>query len=305
MDHVKVCDKHGALNLDQVRHKRNIYNKKIYYECLECCREQSRAWSKKNRARINERRKQSYVSTRKILPEGFVKKCKYHGLLTIDQVKTPGEGVKHSCLECLKIQNIASDKYKRKQTQELDDGYVIRLLRDSGRKNVRKLNKVLTQEDFKQMPELIELKRISLQIKRQLRYRREQEDIENPKPPCTFEHSKQNIRKAQAASAQKRKARTHCAKGHPFNEKRKCPICNTEHKRRRMGHLPREIASKVIVENKCSGCGAILMVSKLGARKDQKCVDCKKEYMRNYDANRKEAKRAQYLKRKMMLDARK
>ncbi len=279
---VKTCKKHGALTMEQLRSHFSSVNGKTYLDCVQCDRE----WKNKNKAKINARRnvrrKEIYVSTRKKFPDGFVKECKRHGYLTIDQVKTPGNnGVKYECIQCRKSYDQKSDQARSNETTDLNDNYVAKLIQEmGGRRNKKK--PILSVTEIKKIPELLEIKRIAVKIKRHLKAIRDA----TPKVECTFEHSKVNIRKAIAASTAARQAKTHCKNGHPFNESRKCKICNTENKRKRDGRLSRELAAVTLVDTKCSKCGGAMKVSKLGKRCDQRCQECKKAYMRDYDAKR-------------------
>lgn len=112
------------------------------------------------------------------------------------------------------------------------------------------------------------------------------------------------IEKAISASVAKRKSKTTCLRGHPFpvsdaNVARYCYVCHTLRRRKATGGLPREIAMKTVVDSACSLCATPMKVSKIGKRKNQKCRQCKKEYMRNYDANRdKDKLKLNCLKRK-------
>jgi len=285
---IKICKKHGKLTLEQVRPHVSSVNGKTYYDCRQCDREQARQWSKDNRKRINARRKEIYVPVAKILPDGFVKECQYHGYLTLEQVKTPGNnGVKHECLQCRKNYDGKSYQIAKQQVEMLHDDYIIRLIQEKGRKKGKKQKSILSVADIKKVPILIDLKRAALKIKRELNLRKE------PKGAPTFEHSKENVKKAIAASVLARTSKTHCKNGHPLNEKRKCMICNTETKRRLKGHLPREIAATIMVDSSCNKCGAPIKVCKLG-NKRKVCQQCKKEYMKNYDANRRKPREEVY-----------
>ncbi len=300
---VKFCKKHGDLTLEQARPHISSVNGKTYYDCKLCGREQAINWVKNNPDKVKARKAAAYVSTRKKLPDGFVKKCIYHGLLTLDQVKTPGEnGTKHECLQCRKRNETQSNAKRIKATEELSDEYVVKLLWETGRKKSEKRKNILSIADFKKFPALIELKRTAVLIKRKLKADQELVNI-GPKQPPTFQHSKENVKKAIVASVISRRSKIHCKKGHLLNEKRKCKICNTETKRRLEGHLPREIAVKTLVDTVCSKCGACMKVVKTGKRKDQRCAGCAHEYMRKYDASRDKDKRCiqrreNYLKRK-------
>ncbi len=275
---VKTCKKHGRLTSEQVRPHVSSVNGKTYYDCIVCTRGRARERLKNNRAAINARKRELYVSTAKKLPVGIVKECKFHGYLTIEQVKTPGSaGVRHECLQCRRRRNNEADP--------LHDNYIARLILESGRAKDKKIKSILTRADLKKVPELLEIKRIAISIRRKLKIEKDLLDI-GPKLPATMEHSKVNIRKAIAASALKRKQQTHCKNGHLLNKSRRCTTCSTEVKRKAKGYLPRDIAAKTLVQSACSGCNCIVEVSKLGVRKDQKCQACKKAYMRNYDANR-------------------
>jgi hypothetical protein len=213
---VKTCRKHGDLTKEQVREHVHSVNGKTYLDCLLCDREYARKWSKDNRPRINNRRKEIYVSTAKQLPDGFIKECKRHGYLTLEQVKTLGtNGVKHECIQCRKSYDQKSDRIRNNQSAALSDDYVAKLIQEMGGRKAKK-NPVLSVTEIKKIPELLEIKRIAVKIKR-LRWA---EIAAMPVVEPTFEHSKVNIRKAIAASTAARKAKTHCKNGHPLKENR-------------------------------------------------------------------------------------
>lgn len=74
---------------------------------------------------------------------------------------------------------------------------------------------------------------------------------------------------------------THCPAGHEYPAgTRRCKICNTEHQRRRRGHLPREVAAKTLVKVACVSCGKVIERSRLAGGRDVKCGECKAEVHR-------------------------
>lgn len=280
---MKTCKKHGKLSESEVRPHVNKASGKIYYDCTQCDREYARKWSKDNRPRINKRRKETYKSIAKVLPDGFVKECQHHGLLTIDEVTVPSTGrVKYECIKCRRASCVLSNERRKVETALLDDNYVIQLIQEGGGRGEKK-KLTLTPADIRKFPELIKAKRAILQIKREIKKNLDSAKV-GPQQPQNFEHSRVNVKKAIAASTAKRVAQTHCKNGHPLNEVRKCPVCAYAHRCKRKGHLPRAIAAKTLVDMACCSCGVMIQGSKLANRK--KCDACKKKYMHKYDAAR-------------------
>lgn len=139
---IKVCKKHGELTENQI-----YFRKKRTPECKECVKirqEKYYEWKFPNR------------EPKKTLPEGMVKDCKYHGLLTKEETYSKKDHRNSHWI-------IISCKYCKKEYAEKNKEKISERLREKGKVD-RKLNpekyKLRQRKYLKKFRDIISKKRI-------------------------------------------------------------------------------------------------------------------------------------------------
>jgi hypothetical protein len=175
---IKICKIHGNLTLE------NVYKRPNYLQCKECLKKYKKEYKKK---------------VTLILPKGIVKICKIHGQLTRKEVQ-----INRSYFKCAMCCNFTSKEYYRKNKEMVlkrnikynknNSLKVKKLQKDWREKNIKRVreknklrlkngrenlldsyikhlivdkNKILGFRDI--TPEIIEVKRLQVKIKRKLK----------------------------------------------------------------------------------------------------------------------------------------